>query len=290
MKFSVVIPNWNGQKLLERNLPAVLLLRAEEIIVADDGSTDGSVEFIEKQFPMVRVVSHKHLGFAGNCNKGVGAAVGEIVILLNTDVVPDKNLLASLKKHFSDPSIFAVSFNEKNNEKYAWTKGIFKDGFIAHEVGEKDDKIHDTFWASGGSAAFRRSYWIELGGMDEIFNPFYWEDIDLSYRAQKRGWRVLWDPKAAVVHEHKGVIGKNFSSKYIGLIQERNRLIFVWKNLSDKNLFKQHLIGLLKRLVSHPLYLRAVLTALAKLFLILPARAKEKREGTVKDEEIISQG
>lgn len=287
MTISIIIPNWNGKKLLEKNLPAVLSAGVDEVIVSDDGSTDKSVEFLKKNFPQVKVVEHRRLGFAGNCSQGVKAAEGEIVVLLNTDVIPEKDFLKPLKGSFKDPKVFAVSFNEINDPKLSWTKGEFERGFIIHKSQKKDGRVHRTFWASGGSGAFRKKMWEELGGMDELFNPFYWEDLDLCYRAQKRGWKVLWEPKSKVHHKHEGIIGKNFSRKYINLIWERNQLIFIWKNLTDCRLFLRHIVSLFYRL-RRPGYIKVILAALLKAPLIISKRIKEKREAVLSDQEIFA--
>lgn len=286
MILSIIIPNWNGKKLLEKNLPAVLATEPDEVIISDDGSTDGSVEFLKKNFPQVKVTKHKRLGFAGNCNLGVKSAKGEIVVLLNTDVVPEKDFLKPLIKDFKDPKIFAVSFNEKNDPKLSWTKGKFKRGYIIHQAQKKDNKIHQTFWVSGGSGAFRRSMWQQLNGMDDLFSPFYWEDLDLCYRAQKRGWKLIWQPKSGVYHKHEGTISKHFSKKYIDLVWERNQLIFIWKNLTNCRMFLEHIGGIFYRL-RHPGYIKVVLAAATKLPWVLLKRIKEKREAVLSDREIL---
>lgn len=285
MKFSIIIPSWNNRKLLEQNLPRVILCGADEVIVADDDSTDGSVEFLKKEFPQVKVVTHRRLGFAGNCNRGVEAVKGEIIVLLNTDVIPQKDFLKPLEKDFADPKVFGVSFNEVNETQFSWTKGKFKEGFLVHESQKKDNQVHQTFWINGGSGAFRKSMWHQLGGFDESFK-FYWEDIDLSYRAQKRGWICLWEPQAKVVHEHEATI-KKLNQAYLARLKERNQLLFVWKNLTDTKLFLEHLLGLIRRL-RRPGYLKIVALALAKLPEILPKRLKELKEKRLSDDEVLS--
>jgi GT2 family glycosyltransferase len=293
MKISIIIPNYNGEALLEANLPAVL--RAKdfsknnilEIIVVDDGSKDKSVEVVKKNFPSVKLIKHTiNRGFSAAVNTGVRAAKGDLICLLNSDVIPEKNFLESVLNYFNDKALFAVSFNEIG--KFGWAKGIFTDGFIGHTPGGKSQTSHVTFWVSGGSGIFRRYVWMELGGMDDkLFSPFYWEDIDLCYRALKRGYKLLWDPKAKVEHQHQTTI-KNISKKYVEQIQERNQLIFIWKNLTSKNLFKKHIAGLVKRSATHPGYLLIVLKALGKIGFIVKARKKEIKEAIVSDEVIFS--
>jgi GT2 family glycosyltransferase len=287
MNFSIVIPNWNGEKLLRRNLPAILATGANEVIVSDDDSTDGSTSFLENNYPQVRIVKHRRLGFAGNCNEGVRAAKGDIIVLLNTDVIPRKDFLKYLESDFLDRKVFAVSLNEVNDSGFSWTKGKFERGFIMHQAQKKDDRTHQTFWVSGGSGAFRKKMWQKLGGMDDLFSPFYWEDVDLCYRAQKRGWKLLWRPKSAVQHEHEGVINQNFPKKYIDSVWERNQLIFIWKNLTDWKMFLSHLAGIFYRL-RRPGYIKVVFAAALKLPWILPKRSREWKEKEVSDREIFA--
>lgn len=288
MKVSIIIPNWCGLKLLEKNLPTVLATGPDEVIVIDDASPDDSIKFLEENYPEVKLVRHeRNLGFATACNSGVKVAQGEIVVLFNLDVVPEKDALAKILPDFEDENVFAISFNETSDPKYSWTKGRFEKGFIVHENQKKDNRLHRSFWVSGGSGAFRKKMWEKLGGFDELFNPFYWEDIDLCYRAQKRGWKILWEPGAKVLHKHEAVIGKHFPKEYVDFIWERNQLIFIWKNLTNHFLFLKHFGGLVYRL-RHPGYLKIILAAVSRLPWIIPRRIKEKREAVVSDKVILS--
>lgn len=284
---SIIIPNWNGRKLLEKNLPAVLATRPSEVIVVDDASPDDSNTFLEKNYPKIKIVKHqKNLGFAVACNSGAKASKGEIVVLLNLDVVPEKDTFQKILPDFEDDKVFAVSFNEPN---FSWARIFWKNGFIEHEPGPKANKTHITAWASGGSAAFRKSIWEKLGGFDEIYKPFYWEDIDLGYRAWKRGYKILWEPKAIVHHEHEAIIGKHFSKEYIDSISERNQLLFIWKNITRPKMIFEHKINLWKKLFKNPGYTKVVVGALVKLPFIIPRRVKEFREKKVSDREIFAQ-
>jgi GT2 family glycosyltransferase len=286
---SIIIPNFNGVALLKKNLRAVYEAykvdkNIKEILVVDDASTDSSVKFISQNYPEIKIVKHKiNRGFSYAVNTGARSAKGKLLVLLNNDVSPNKDFLNNSIKFFDDNDVFAVSFNEG---KYLWANGFFEKGFIVFKPGRTKTKVVDTFWANGGSAVFRRKYWMELGGLDEkLFSPFYWEDIDLSYRAQKHGWRVLWDPLSKVVHEHESTTG-TFPLKYRHRIQERNQLLFIWKNLGSPILIKRHIVGLFQRLVRHPGYLIILMLALAKLPLVLPQRLKQKKDCKVSDEAI----
>lgn len=274
MKTSVIIPNWNGKSLLEKNLPSVLKIGFDKVIVVDDASTDGSPAFLKTNFPEIKVLENpKNRGFAYTVNKGVASASGEIVYLFNTDMVPREGVLEPVLKHFENPGVFGVSLAE---EGYSYAVPKLEFGFLGHEPGGKTDKAHDTFWVSGGSGAFRKSMWDKLGGMDLLFSPFYWEDLDLSYRAQRMGWKLVWEPHAKVIHKHESTINtKHFKKKYLDYIKERNQLIFHWKNLPLSWLLTNHVLGLLKRLLN-PGYLVVILLALIKLPEIIIKRLTTK--------------
>lgn len=287
MKFSIIIPNWNGEKLLKENLTAVLKSGAQQIIMIDNGSTDGSVAFLKKlqnQYSQLKVIfNQSNLGFVKAVNQGVKIAEGEIVVLLNNDVSPEADFLKPLEKDFQDEKVFAVSLHEP---QWSWAKGSWHNGFIEHESGQKTKTVHLSFWANGGSGAFRKSVWLELGGLDEIFAPFYWEDTDLSYRAWKRGYKILWEPQSIVHHQHKGTIGSRFSPKYVDFISQRNQLLFIWKNLTNFRMLFQHKIFLFKRLFTQPGYWRPFLAAWLKFYLVFPRWLKEFRNKKISDREI----
>lgn len=280
---SIVIPNWNGRDLLAKNLNKVLLSNPDEIIVSDDGSSDGSIELLKESFPNIKLHTHHHVGFGENCNIGVCLAKGDIIVLLNTDVVPSKNFLDPLKKDFKDPKVFAISLFES---QWSWGLGRWKNGIVEHEPGRESKEKHISFWASGGSGAFRKKIWEELEGFDSLYAPFYWEDIDLSYRAWKRGYKIIWEPKSIVEHQHAGTIGSCFPKEYIETISQRNQLLFVWKNITDSKMIKEHIRWLLKKIIREPRYLKIVFLALFKFIKVMKNRSVEKKQKKVKDREI----
>lgn len=259
IKVSIVIPNWNGKRLLKRNLPKVFKACQEwaktgwEIIVADDASTDDSVAFLKENYPQIKVVVHKkNQRFAAACNSGVKAATGKIVVLLNNDVSPELGFLKPLIRHFKDPEVFAVGCKEKDikdGEIVHSGRGLgeFKRGFLVHWRA-KDQNKADTLWATAGSMAVDREKWLNLGGMDTLFRPAYWEDIDLSWRARKKGWRVLFEPRSIVNHQHETTNILAFGKKQMKVYAYKNQFLFVWKNAS-LGLLIQHLIWLPYHLV-----------------------------------------
>lgn len=253
MKISIVIPNYNGSDLLQKNIPTVLKsvekYKDVEVIVVDDASTDNSLEILESFKDTITTLKNlNNLGFAQTVNKGVKSAQGEIVILLNSDVRPKENFLEPALKHFDDEKVFAVGFLDESIEQGKIMErgrgiGKWEKGFLVHSAGDLSKK--NTLWANGGSSAFRKKIWDNLGGLSSLYYPFYWEDIDLSYRAWKQGYEVVFEPKSVVVHEHEeGAIKKNFTSFYIKTVAYKNQFVFVWKNIGDVDLFLSHVLWL----------------------------------------------
>ncbi len=254
MTTSVVIPAYNGQQFLDSNLASVRNLGADEIIVVDDASRDPVTA------SNIKIIRHKsNKGFPISVNDGFAAASGEIIILLNQDVNPDRNLLKFVLPHFSDPKVFAVTFNEQGR---SWAKAEIKNGFLEFYNGPIDDKLHSSFWASGGSAAFRKSQWDQLGGFDSRFSPGYYEDLDISWRARNKGYEIIWDPKAKVTHATpESTFNKTFSRKSLQLTKDRNYLLAHWNNLESKYYFS-HIYHLGSRIFHHPGYLLPTLWAI----------------------------
>ena len=283
---SIVIPNWNGVYLMEKHLKNVMNAAAAEIIVADDMSTDGSVEYLYRNFPSIRVVTRdKREGFAANVNTGVAKATGDIVVLLNTDVEPEPGFLPPLLTHFEDPAVFAVGCKEislEQGKEILRGRGLahWVKGFFIHTRGEVNKG--STAWVSGGSGAFRRSMWNILGGMDTLYSPFYWEDIDLSYRARKSGWKTLFEAKSIVRHYHEeGKIKREFSPLDVKRIVYRNQFIFIWKNVTDWSILLAHAcwtpIRLMQTLFSgDPLMIQGYFMAITRLPAIVIKRKSQR--------------
>lgn len=287
---SVVMPNINGESLLAKNLPFLLKAKAnsknniKEIIVVDDGSWDNSVAFLKNNFPSIKVIKHKiNRGFSAAVNTGARSAKGDLLLLINTDVIPDEDFLEPVFKHFDNDRVFSVSLHERG---YGGSRGYFGEGYIQLGMRKELKVSQESFYVSGGSGVFRKKYWVEMGGMDEkLLSPFYWEDIDLCYRAWKRGYVNMWEPDGVVTHKHESTISK-FPKKYVARVKERNQLLMLWKNIQSRSLLSKHIIGITLRCLKHPGYIRIVIMALGRLGIALRARKKEIRESIVSDEAV----
>jgi GT2 family glycosyltransferase len=252
---SIVIPSYNGKELLKKYVPAALnacknySLDKTELIIVDDASSDGTVEYVKSNFPRIKVIEHEaNKGFSVSANHGFHAARNRIVVLLNNDVKISENFFHFLPGHFEEEAIFAVRPCIKsgiddggNNLENPRIGGEFRFGFIQVPV-RKRGKLNFSFFAGGGASAFDKEKFLELGGFDEMFSPFYFEDVDLSYRAWKRGWKTVYEPRSYLYHQGGQTISRFYSQRRINRIAERNKYFLVWKNITDQKLLFQHLI------------------------------------------------
>ncbi len=309
---SLVLPSWNGRALLERNLPSVRAALAAhpaggEAIIVDDGSDDGTSAWIATAHPWARcLVRAENQGFGAAVNHGVAAAHHGIVVLLNNDVRVEEQFLEPLTAAFAAGGgrIFAVVptiMNRTFGGNEAVTACRFRYGLLetlfperngaARPGGAPAANTPEPLFACGGAAAYDRTLWERLGGLDPLFAPFYWEDVDLPWRARKRGLRILHAPASVVTHEHGATIGARFAPARVRAVYERNRLLFQWKNLTSPRLTLRHLAWLPARLARAPFgridFLRGFLGAVSRLPRALAARRRERAATIVRDAAIL---
>ena len=256
MKVSVVILNWNGSKLLRKFLPTVLRhTKGEdiEICVADNGSTDNSIEMLRKEYPEVRIITlHNNYGFADGYNRALKEVDSKYVVLLNSDVEVTPQWLLPLVQYLdSHPETAACqpkirSWRNKNAFEYAGAAGGFIDeygypfcrGRIMQTV-ENDEGQYNTvipvFWATGAALAIRLDEYWKAGGLDARFFA-HMEEIDLCWRLNARGKEVACVPQSAVYHMGGATLRKESPQKTF--LNFRNNLIMLYKNLPDKELKK----------------------------------------------------
>lgn len=287
---SVVIPSWNSESQMKQNLPFVFAAAAKvkaEVVIVDDASAyDQSASYLKSLGKKVRFYANKtNEGFSFTVNRGVSLAKGDLIMLLNTDVRPSPDCFVKAIKYFEDPTVYAVGFNSGE----AWMGGEWKGGLFHHFKVEptvaNKNQVNPSLWASGGQAAFDRAKWTELGGMDLLFKPFYWEDTDMGYRAWKRGWQVLWGPDCQCVHDHqKSVIASNFTKEFVMNTAQRNQFLFIWKNISDPGFMLSHILKMPYFLAKYPL---PVLKALMLLPMALSHRRAEESHWQKTDQEIL---
>lgn len=285
---SIIIPNYNGEQILSRALTGVTeAVRAYaghcEIIVVDDASQDNSIDLISENFPDIKLVRHEaNRGFSEAVHSGVHVAVYPIILLLNSDVYPERDFLAPLVRWFSREDTFSVSplilDPNGNPTRVSWNLVTLIRGEIrsrnwdlttALELNQNRHPLKSLF-AAGGSAAIRRDMFLQLNGFLSIYRPFYYEDRDLGTRAWKHGWKTYFEPQSRVVHDHSSTIKRFFSSKKTKIIRRRNRLFYLWLHLSTRTLFLSHIPWIFVRLLSRLLrldgvYAMALFSALIRL-------------------------
>ena len=257
---TLIVLNWDGKHLLEEFLPSVVeAVRRDggdhEIMVVDNGSRDDSVAFLKARHPRVKVVEMgTNRRFTGGNNAGVQAAAGEVVVLLNNDMEVDPRFLRPLLDGFADENVFAVTsqvfFQDKSRRREEtgatrsrWLRGFpepYHDEIPPGRAGTRQP----VFWAGGGSSAFDRRKFLALGGLDTLYDPFYLEDLDLSYQAWKRGWKSLLAVDSLVVHKHRGTNRGKFGDNYVDNTIRKNQYLFVWKSITDPRWILQHFLFL----------------------------------------------
>lgn len=246
MSLAVVILNWNGKSLLERFLPSVIEHSKDATIyVADNASTDGSVNFVKANFPSVNIIQNtENGGYAKGYNEALKEVKEDIFCLLNSDVEVTKNWLTPILETFKAQPKTAIiqpkilDFKNKNYFEYAGAAGGFIDklgypycrGRIFNTL-EKDegqfDDIESIFWASGACLFVRKTVFIALGGFDESFFA-HMEEIDLCWRARNNGYNAMYVGTATVYHVGGATLKNTHPKKTF--LNFRNSLFALAKN------------------------------------------------------------
>lgn len=239
LSISVVIPNYNGKHLLEKNLPSLYSSLDHsgleyEIIVPDDASTDGSIAFLKERYPAIKVIESKgNEGFSKNINKGFYLAQNDLVLSMNTDVSLDKNYFAPLLRYFEKDDTFGVMGSIYSEDRHTLQDAAKFPGkrllrintSTNYALNDKTENIPSLF-LSGANALMDRKKLMMLEGMETLYSPFYYEDTDLGLRAWKSGWACYYEPTSICYHPNSETIKKHSSEKTIKLIARRNRLYF----------------------------------------------------------------
>jgi hypothetical protein len=251
---AIVILNWNGAKLIRQFLPSVInfsKVDLTEIIVADNGSTDNSLEILRNEFPGVQLLDLKHnYGFARGYNEALKQIEADYFVILNSDVEVTSGWLQSpINLMESNPEIAAVqpkilNYHQKTHFEYAGAGGGFIDrygypfcrGRIFNEV-EADtgqyDQTTEIFWATGACMFVRASQFRETGGFDADFWA-HMEEIDLCWRLKNRGYQIVFTPESTIYHVGGGTLAYDNPKKLF--LNFRNNLWLLFKNLPGNQL------------------------------------------------------
>ena len=248
-KIAIVILNWNGAKLLQQFLPSVIEFSkgdSTKIVVADNGSTDDSLQILKNEFPEVQILDLKqNYGFAQGYNEALKQIDADYFVILNSDVEVTAGWLDEpIRLMENDSSIAAVqpkilSYNQKTHFEYAGAAGGFIDRFgypfcrgrIFNEVEEDHGQYNDLvdiFWATGACMFVRSSHFHEAGGFDADFWA-HMEEIDLCWRLKNRGYRIVYTSESTVYHVGGGTLSYDNPLKLY--LNFRNNLWLLYKNL-----------------------------------------------------------
>lgn len=247
------------------------------------------------------ITNETNRGFGPTCNRGFEAAIYPLVFLLNNDVEVEVNTIAPLVEDFAEASVFAAHCRvfdlESEREVGTGKLGSFARGFIrVHrsyvckaEATTACGSLYSMF-AGGGSAMFDRKKFFDIGGFDSLLAPIYWEDVDISYRAWKRGLSVVYEPRS-VVHHRVSSTMRTVNQRTVRRMQQRHRLIYHWVNLHDGALTVSHIMWVAMLCITAPLrlqpgFLLSVVAALKELPQIRRRRREEKLAAQRTDREV----
>ncbi len=249
---SVVIPSRNGRELLAAQFPTLVEQSAGvpvEIIVVDNGSSDGTVEWLGRNYPAVRVViSDDPLSFSRAVNRGISAARYSHVCLLNNDMLLDEGFFAALWNAFRKvPDLFCATAQIR-----------FPEGVRREETGKAvmaqrdpddfpvrcDEPLpgEDLTWVlygSGGCSLYDAAMLRALGNLDEAYEPAYVEDMDIGWRAWRQGWPSVYVAGAAVEHRHRATTSRYYTQAELDRVLEVNYLRFLVRAVGSPRLFRR---------------------------------------------------
>ncbi len=250
LKVLVVIPNWNGEDLLAESLRSIENQTYPcQIVVVDNGSTDGSIDIIKKQFPKVHLIElAENTGFTGGVNAGLRYSIEEgfwATALFNNDAEAEPDWLENLVKELEEDKKAGIATGKlmRQDKKHIDSTGDFYTiwgipmprGRNHKDTGQYD-QVESVFGASGGASLYRTSMLKQIGLFDERFFA-YIEDVDISFRARLAGWGVVYTPKAVVYHHVSATTSKMVSSfaRYHWI---KNYLMAYTKNMPTKLYWK----------------------------------------------------
>jgi len=254
MKTAVVILNWNGRLFLEAFLPTIIETSKSvaDVIVADNQSSDDSVEFLQKKFPEVKIIhTGGNYGYAGGYNRALSRIDAEYFVLLNSDIEVSENWIQPIIQLMDeDKSIAAcqpkiLSFKERDAFEYAGAAGGFIDRYgypfcrgrlfqsLEKDTGQYNDNS-EIFWASGACMFVRAEYFNAIGGLDEDFFA-HMEEIDICWRLKHQGYKIMYCGESTVYHVGGGTLDKSSPKKtYLNM---RNNITMLYKNLPANQLY-----------------------------------------------------
>ena len=256
----LAILNYNGRKHLEALLPTAVVAANNyagkcSILVLDNRSTEPDVEWIKRTYPSLRVEEAPENEFLYSYNWLLPLLEEEIVVILNNDLRLKDDFILALIEHFRNSDVFAVSATSRdwNDKSYTFGPICLRNhhGSYYWNPEFNRQKLSHTLFSSGGFMAVDRLKFLELGGFNQLFRPAYGEDLDLCFRAWRRGWRCLFEPKSIAFHRESASWGSEDTR--VNRMTLRSSLLFQWSSLPNASSwldrFTFGLISLARRLL-----------------------------------------
>jgi len=261
LKISIVILNWNGRELLEQFIPSIIKYsKGSEIIVADNASSDDSIDWIKKYYPEIRIIKNNiNGGYAKGYNEALKHVDSDILALVNSDIEVSENWLEPIKEAFLSENDTAViqpkilDFKNKSKFEFAGASGGFIDklgypycrGRVFTEIEEDKGQYNistEIFWASGACFFIRTDVFKQLGGFDEDYFA-HMEEIDLCWRVHNSEKKIKYEPRSVVYHVGGATLKE--SNPHKTYLNFRNSLYTIVKNVPRKSIFSLVLIRLI---------------------------------------------
>ncbi len=256
---TVVVPSRDGLELLREMLPPLVSqLGAGEVMVVDNGSSDGTAEWLAREYPAIQVLHDAApLSFAAAVNRGIRAARCSRVLLLNNDMIVEPGFVAALEAAFARvPDLFCATaqilfpagVRREETGKTVWRKVGDLDFPVRCDDPVEGEDLTWVLYGSGGCSLFDTEKLAALGGVAELYEPAYVEDLDFGYRAWRRGWPTVYCALATVEHRHRSTTSRFYTERQIDFFVEQNYLRFVANAVSDGPLFEKLWLEGIRRL------------------------------------------
>ena len=242
---SVIIPNFNGEDLLKENIPPLYNALSTsgiidyEVVVPDDASTDGSIKFLENNYPEIIIVKNReNKGFSGNVNTGIKISKKDLVFILNSDVILLDKYFSPLLKYFEMEDTFGVMSRIISMESYKIQDGAKYPQYTFGRITTtknylvKNRTTLYSLYMSGANSLVDRRKLLSLGGFNEFFNPYYSEDADLGITAWRAGYKIYYEHDSICRHPNSSTIKKEHKKK-VKTVAKRNKIILHYLHLDN---------------------------------------------------------
>lgn len=304
---SVIIASYNGVNNLQDSLPALLRARKSysggrvEIMLLVNGSTDDTVEVVSGKWPMVKIVEFDEIvGLPTLLNKGVEKALYPAAMILKDDMIVDEDFITPLLQILSIEDVFAVvpAVRLKSRKGFITSINImeFSRGKLRLKL-ISDGKFPEPVYLpglSGSASLFKRDEFLQLGGFDPIYDPAFFYDLDLGYRAWKRGMKVVYCRQSVIDRLDNDILDSYYHEKKWEWLKIRNYLMFVYKNITSPKYYYRHWFDVMKKILAiklgideDQLYLESWNRARIKNWDLSKKRKIEKKESFYTDVDLI---